>query len=177
MESPGPPGRRHAALSPAARPRPRPASSVSPGSHYPASPLPLSASAPALSPSLRPPLNLRPLLARRVSAPRRSPPRPSPAPALCFPAEHFLGCRASRSPRPSSARLLHAGIHPARSLSSPSSPPPLCPVGARGPTFYPAGVGHPPEAGPRALPAAGAPRRRPLARSRGGGSGGRALLL
>ena len=104
-------------------------------------------------------------------------PRPSPAPALCFPAEHFLGCRASRSPRPSSARLLHAGIRPARSLSSPSSPPPLCPVGARGPTFYPAGVGHPPEAGPRALPAAGAPRRRPLARSRGGGSGGRALLL
>ena len=111
LESPGPPGRRHAALSPDARPRP--ASSVSPGSHYPASPLPLSASAPALSPSLRPPRDLRPLLARGSRL--RGGLRPAPPPRQPFVSRRNISWVAER---------LGLRVPPRPASSTPGSAPP-----------------------------------------------------
>lgn len=174
LEPQGPPGPRHASRSPGTPPPSAPTPPLR-SPHVPVSP-----SSSCLYPlflPLLPASNLRPLLSRlgsRFPPPLRSPSlrRSSPlSPGGVFPGLPSVSVSASLLAPPSPSL-----DPPARGLSSPSSPPPLWPVGAGGPTFYPASVGYPLPAGSRAPRVAGAPVAAPAC-SRGGGSGGRALLL
>lgn len=183
LESLGPPGLRHAARSPGALPasavRPHPASSVSPSLSIFLSPpnilQPLSLLSLSLSVSLSylPVTCARSFLGSGLVSLGLSAAPPLPRSSPLFPGGVFPGLPSVSVPTSLLAPPPPSLDPPARSLSSPSSPPPLWPVGAGGPTFYPAPVRYPLPAGSRAPRVAAAP-----ALSGGGGrSGGRALLL
>lgn len=175
LEPLGTPGRRLDARSPGTPPppaaRPRPAPSVSQFSS-----LPLSASILPFSVSSLPVTCARVRGSGLVSAVSLRP-RPSPSPALCFPVEYFLGCRASLSPHLPSPRLLPAWVRP------PAVSPPLPPRRTSAPRCW--GTHLPRSPGPLPSPAqipgspgGRRPRRHPRQLPAGvWGSGGRALLF